>query len=385
MNNSKRFTLAETDYLNVIHIMQKLHPCRTRSDLKNCFKQDILPFFEADDAIYGSHDINLIKGLSLSVNAMDAVRVPGDQMPLVNKMGQYFISFPQTFSRTHRKVIAHDVDIPRERLQKEIQNFFKDHPQYSPLNIYPIQRGYESSLGTHDSGDKVTTGILRYAPNHKLWTRREIRLMELLLPALNGAIKRVAIQEQVKTHQALIVALETMDTPMALVQEDGRVPYRNAAFSHLVPVKSGGVLPQPLMGLVEQQKYRMKPDRRPDSASLRLAFYQHNGSTHRLDLTELNANGNGRDPAWLLRLDAADDPHTGLHRTLQTAELTPREVEVAILAGDGLEDADIAQRLFISAATLKNHFRRIYKKLGVHSRTQLVANLRSSWNPIAGG
>ncbi len=55
------------------------------------------------------------------------------------------------------------------------------------------------------------------------------------------------------------------------------------------------------------------------------------------------------------------------------ASLTPREKEVLGLLTEGLDGAAIAERLFLSAATVRNHVQHILTKLEVHSRTEAVA------------
>ncbi len=50
------------------------------------------------------------------------------------------------------------------------------------------------------------------------------------------------------------------------------------------------------------------------------------------------------------------------------AGLTPREVEVLRLVAEGLTDAQVAERLFLSPRTVSQHLRSIYTKLGVSSR-----------------
>jgi DNA-binding NarL/FixJ family response regulator len=53
--------------------------------------------------------------------------------------------------------------------------------------------------------------------------------------------------------------------------------------------------------------------------------------------------------------------------------LSQRETEVLTLVADGLANRQIAQRLFLSEATVKSHLVHIYDKLGVDSRTAAVA------------
>jgi len=54
------------------------------------------------------------------------------------------------------------------------------------------------------------------------------------------------------------------------------------------------------------------------------------------------------------------------------ADLTSREREVLALVGQGLSNADIAKRLFLSPATAKTHVSRAMIKLGARDRAQLV-------------
>lgn len=53
-------------------------------------------------------------------------------------------------------------------------------------------------------------------------------------------------------------------------------------------------------------------------------------------------------------------------------ELTPRELEVAKSIAQGLSNAEIAHRLFLSEATVKTHVRRILTKLHLRDRVQVV-------------
>jgi DNA-binding NarL/FixJ family response regulator len=54
--------------------------------------------------------------------------------------------------------------------------------------------------------------------------------------------------------------------------------------------------------------------------------------------------------------------------------LTDRELEVLRLIAAGASNRDIADRLFISENTVKNHVRRILEKTGTRSRTGAVAH-----------
>lgn len=53
--------------------------------------------------------------------------------------------------------------------------------------------------------------------------------------------------------------------------------------------------------------------------------------------------------------------------------LTSREQEILQLLSEGFSNAEIAERLKISAETVRTHIRHIYRKLQVHNRTEATA------------
>ncbi|MCW2805979.1 MAG: hypothetical protein QOF52_142 [Propionibacteriaceae bacterium] len=80
--------------------------------------------------------------------------------------------------------------------------------------------------------------------------------------------------------------------------------------------------------------------------------------------------------AFLKEFAARPEP---LPRTsAAVGQLTPREIDVFGLVGQGLSNAEIAEHLFISEATVKTHLGRVLMKLGLRDRSQaIVAAYRS--------
>ena len=58
---------------------------------------------------------------------------------------------------------------------------------------------------------------------------------------------------------------------------------------------------------------------------------------------------------------------------LGLGSLTAREREVLNLLARGNTNREIAEQLFITNKTVKNHLSRIYEKIGVHSRAEAIA------------
>jgi len=76
--------------------------------------------------------------------------------------------------------------------------------------------------------------------------------------------------------------------------------------------------------------------------------------TARRRLRELGVRGLARGPRPATRANPAN--------------LTTSELEVLALVAEGLRNAEIAERLFISAETVEHHVSAILAKLGVHTR-----------------
>lgn len=81
----------------------------------------------------------------------------------------------------------------------------------------------------------------------------------------------------------------------------------------------------------------------------------------------------------------SDDETVDLVRRLST--LTPQQVRVLMMLGEGLLNKQIAYKLGVSEATIKAHVSAILQKLGVDSRTQAVIAVNkidtSQWSPVA--
>lgn len=58
-------------------------------------------------------------------------------------------------------------------------------------------------------------------------------------------------------------------------------------------------------------------------------------------------------------------------------DLTPREAEVLALVADGLNNTEIAHRLFVGVSTVKTHINAIFAKLDIRDRAQAITRVRS--------
>lgn len=60
---------------------------------------------------------------------------------------------------------------------------------------------------------------------------------------------------------------------------------------------------------------------------------------------------------------------------LSSLDLSPREFDVAVLAYRGYSAKKIAGMLYVSESTVKTHTSHVYRKLGIHSKQELIAHI----------
>jgi DNA-binding CsgD family transcriptional regulator len=68
-------------------------------------------------------------------------------------------------------------------------------------------------------------------------------------------------------------------------------------------------------------------------------------------------------------------------RDADTSRLTPQELQVALAVARGATNREVAARLYLSPKTIEKHLGSVYRKLGLHSRTELANVLGVGMQP----
>ncbi len=200
---------------------------------------------------------------------------------------------------------------------------------------------------------------------------------QLLLSFLAFKIKSVMLEEELIKWQAIVQGLLKSPSGIAVVNGKREVVTSNPAFRDIFEIDSGTALPQNLIKVLEREQASLDASDSEEIGKLgrEVSFFTLPKGTYKLYLIPLKALGTREADSWLLRIHPAADPFTKSNRLIEKAGLTWREMEICCLIHDGLGRNEIAERLFISAHTVKTHLKKIHKKLEVNSRTQLVAYL----------
>jgi DNA-binding NarL/FixJ family response regulator len=174
-------------------------------------------------------------------------------------------------------------------------------------------------VDTAQDGAEAVDAVLRQRP--------DVVLMDLRMPGVDGltAIGRIAALPDAPA----VVALTTFDADTYVIRA-----LRAGAAGFLVK----STPPEDLIGLV------------------RVAADGH---------TVLSASATRR------LLDTSTDRQASRERArIRLADLTEREIDVLTCLGEGLSNAQIGQRLYLSEATVKGYVSRMLVKLGCANRSQ---------------
>ena len=94
-----------------------------------------------------------------------------------------------------------------------------------------------------------------------------------------------------------------------------------------------------------------------------LATFDHLGATPWSDITSAELAATGETAR-------RRDPST-------RNDLTPRELQIALLLASGSTTREAAAALFLSPKTIEFHLRSVYRKLDINSRDELAAQLEA--------
>jgi len=179
----------------------------------------------------------------------------------------------------------------------------------------------------------------------------------------------VTLQRLHRWRSTLGRAFDMMDTGMAIFTGDGRREVgRNTRWGRLLREEPAR---DRLREVIERQA-AVDPMGETD------VEVDLPGGSYRL-VTSRAAAGTLLAEAAVLVLLRREGPELPTTQELRIAYgLRGREPQVALLAAEGLSNADIARRLRLSAHTVRHYLERVLARLGLHSRKALALRLMAS-------
>jgi DNA-binding NarL/FixJ family response regulator len=173
----------------------------------------------------------------------------------------------------------------------------------------------------------------------------DVVLMDLNMPVMDGATATSAIREQYPDVRVLVLT--------TYADDDSLFPALRAGARGYLTKDAGADLIEEAIRAVHAGRTFMD------------AVVQSR-------LVEAVVVGTGAGEGAVAGAEAGTGVGVGRPKSAAHDGLTARETEVLALMADGLSNAEISERLFLSLATVKTHVNHIFAKTGARDRVQAV-------------
>jgi len=223
--------------------------------------------------------------------------------------------------------------------------------------------------------DTLTRMMLTQQDRDEPLSLRSQSILQWIIPQVMHKIKCLMVNEELTKSRATVETLMKSPVGIALVNEEKILVSCNKPFRDLFQVLAKDPIPESLEKFFDKENPASDLEETENQDGTEISFFTLPQGNFKLVYYRLDTRNPDIEKLWLLRIHPASDPFTKSNMLIQKAGLTWREMEICCLIHDGLGRQEIAERLFISAHTVKTHLKKIHKKLGVNSRTQLVAYL----------
>jgi DNA-binding NarL/FixJ family response regulator len=198
--------------------------------------------------------------------------------------------------------------------------------------------------------DTAANGEAALAAAERLYaagTPPDVILMDIRMPHMDGIAATKVFKE--RWPDAHIVILTTFDD-VELIQEGLRAGALGYSLKDITAEQLAMTIRTAASGQVLLQ---------PDIASKVFSALTPSSST--------------KSPASSTNYTSfSSTPTTYIERTVYIEQLTEREREILALVAKGASNRQVAERLYVTEGTVKNHMSNILSKLGVRDRTQAV-------------
>lgn len=212
---------------------------------------------------------------------------------------------------------------------------------------------YVLAVSLVSQGDMVGTAGFHRQKQEGDFSDRDKEIINILLPHMARAIRSLFLMQDIE--------LSKEPNGVITTGADGRPIYMNGAAKLALKGMPLERIPDPGIGSAP-------------------AFFKSRSGTYRVRTVPLSRGPRGR----LILLERYPAEHR-LHPKLDEFKLSRREKEIAVLVIQGHSNREIADLLFISEQTVKDHLHVMFEKAGIRRRSELAAKvlgLRSGSIPL---
>ena len=236
---------------------------------------------------------------------------------------------------------------------------------HKPFDMFHPLQGFITNHG------KPVGAINLHRPrSQKPFDTKDQALFLHLLPYVNHALQNQAIHDLQYVNQG--------ETGMLLLDQAGNILYQNATAARLwllahnerildETLKTNDMLPQ-LRQLCRNLNTLFKGHDAPPPS------FCHINGRGRFIFTAYWLDKANREPGGLVgvTIEYQEPQALKILRGLRDLPLSPTQKEVALLLAQGVSSDEICQRLHIKKSTLKDHIGKIFDKLDINRREELL-------------
>ena len=328
--------LSSKDYKGILEIIVKINAAHSRAEICKIFYEDIQGLVPFPAASLLSLDTSTY-GLSQHENPLFLFNIPASKHNL----------WLDHYHKTDPIVLG--------LLSGALKNLKNEAVRYSdftsPSRLEDTEFGcdfmpllpffYAASAILAPQGDELMAfGLLR-PKDDRDFSDREKDILNLLLPHLSSAFHNLKLRDMVASLQGIGIVV---------IGVDGRPSYINELAADALNGRPIEAIPDP-------------------SGSTVPVYFQSERGVYRIRATQM---GKGREKVIILAPILSDEH---LESRSSTFGFSKRENQVVSLLSRGFSNKEIAERLFISEDTVKNHLRHIFEKAKVKSRSKLMSKV----------
>ena len=249
--------------------------------------------------------------------------------------------------------------------------------------FYPVvaQGGFDSTMQAPIVVEGRLVGTLDFARRRGDGGFRpaDARVLDVVARRVSDAVARALRFEELARQSTLVeLALDALGVAVLATSLDSTLLFANRAATHLLggPGRAPAALPAALVDAVAADTRLLLAGHRSTTSTVCLPPGQAPLRTLQRPLDGGTSNGGLTVRSVLARecgavISLLYERPQPLRQRIPV--LSNREQEIVELVARGLSTRQIAQVASITQNTVKQHLKRIFGKLGVHSRTELVA------------
>jgi DNA-binding CsgD family transcriptional regulator len=246
---------------------------------------------------------------------------------------------------------------------------WENHPFHRVLSVGALEHILEAPIVTSDKGLVGTLNFGRSGTEPR-FSDDDVTLVDRIAEHVSIAISHAAEVTRLRERDgAMDGVFQALGTAVMITDSAGEIQFLNLSARHLFQECETNPALKTIVAEGLRHNLEALTDLSRVSRCLRLPPRTLNRSPY-LTMNSV-AVGSGRGLVATFWYQPGENPSFEYLHDL----LTPQEIRVLEMLAQGLENKEIAEFMTISVDTVKSHLKRIFAKMRVASRTQLLSQV----------